>query len=147
MAYKPADVCQVLRLLCGGHASGGGSHFAPADRTTIRLVERCRSVPWLGYAPDLDHDHDHDGGSVATAANEEGQLDSSSPIHARGDGYAAVAQRSLGMSVENGGESVLSVLAVAAHTERPGIITPSLGLGGGAGEGSGGGRAGGDRLV
>lgn len=41
--YKREEITKVLSLL-GGSAN---AHFAPADDTTIRLVERVAQVPWL----------------------------------------------------------------------------------------------------
>jgi hypothetical protein len=108
MAYKRAEILQVLDVVAGGGiapatvaASGSPHvHFAPADETTVRLAERCRRVEWVA------------GGAEA------------------GSGMRGVARRSIGMSNDEGGESSLSVMAVAQHTEKPGVITPSRGLGG-----------------
>lgn len=41
--YKRNEILKVLGLL-GGSAN---AHFAPADETTVRLVERVAQVPWL----------------------------------------------------------------------------------------------------
>jgi len=41
-----------------------------------------------------------------------------------GEGSKEVARRTLGMNLADGG-SALSVAAVAEHTEKPGILTPS----------------------
>lgn len=41
--YKRNEILKVLSLL-GGSAN---AHFAPADETTVRLVERVAQVPWL----------------------------------------------------------------------------------------------------
>jgi hypothetical protein len=104
MSYKKPEVRQVLSVLSGGSSSS--QHFAPADETTLRLVDRCRSVAWLQSPEDV------------AAAEADGSDGSPTRTRGSGDGYSEVVRRSLGMSVENGGESVLSVLAVAAHTER-----------------------------
>jgi hypothetical protein len=124
MAYKRVEVGQVLKIVAGsagvdgtgpqgsGKDEGEGEedrlessatwHFAPVDETTIRLAERCRSVPWL----------------------EDVEM----KARARESGGAEVARRSLGMSVQGGGESAESVLVVAHQTEKPGVKTPSRGL-------------------
>jgi hypothetical protein len=47
--YKRDEVLKVLSLL-GGSAN---AHFAPADETTIRLVERVAQVPWLSGEEDI----------------------------------------------------------------------------------------------
>jgi Protein of unknown function (DUF2013) len=100
MAYKRQEILAVLQVL-GGGVPGSHFHFAPVDETTVRLVERCRNVAWLA---------DEDGHQVV------------------GNGHVEVARRTLGMSVEEGGQSTLSVMEVATHTERPGVVTPSRGL-------------------
>ncbi|RYP64412.1 hypothetical protein DL769_006693 [Monosporascus sp. CRB-8-3] len=41
--YKKEEVQKVLALLAGS----GNVHFAPADETTLRLVDRVSKVPWL----------------------------------------------------------------------------------------------------
>jgi hypothetical protein len=41
--YKRNEIIKVLSML-GGSAN---AHFAPADETTVRLVERVAQVPWL----------------------------------------------------------------------------------------------------
>jgi hypothetical protein len=107
MNYKRIEIQQVLRVLSGE----GAQHFAPADATTVRLVQRCKSVSWLKE----DSSSEEENGSPTLERNE-------------GDGRKEVAMRNLGMGLQSAGESALSVLAVAAHTEKPGILTPSLGL-------------------
>jgi hypothetical protein len=47
--YKRDEILKVLSLL-GGSAN---AHFAPADETTIRLVERVAQVPWLSGEEDI----------------------------------------------------------------------------------------------
>ncbi|XP_044715503.1 LDB17 protein [Hirsutella rhossiliensis] len=41
--YKRDEVLRVLRILRGSH----NAHFAPADETTLRLVDRVAKVQWL----------------------------------------------------------------------------------------------------
>jgi hypothetical protein len=41
--YKAPEITRVLSML----ANTKSSHFLPADPTTVRLVERCFTVPWL----------------------------------------------------------------------------------------------------
>lgn len=41
--YKKDEILRLLSLLGGS----GSAHFAPADGTTMRLVERVAQVPWL----------------------------------------------------------------------------------------------------
>lgn len=87
----------MLRLL----NSVSSGHFAPADETTIRLVNRCLSVSWLCVEADKTAPTDGAAGNV-------------------------VAKRMLGMGLEGARASSLSVLEVAAHKEKPGVLTPSV---------------------
>lgn len=114
--YKAPEIRAVLRVLSGE----GGLHFAPADPTTVRLVQRCRSVAWLK----------EDGEA------EESASGAVTPVDGAGKGLKEVARRSLGMGLSDAGESALSVVAVAAHTEKPGVLTPSLGMQGGGANGA-----------
>jgi len=41
--YKRDEIVNVLSIL----GSSANAHFAPADETTVRLVERVATVPWL----------------------------------------------------------------------------------------------------
>jgi hypothetical protein len=41
--YKRDEILRVLRILVGS----GSAHFAPADETTLRLVDRVSKVSWL----------------------------------------------------------------------------------------------------
>jgi hypothetical protein len=41
--YKRDEILKVLRILAGT----GNAHFAPADETTVRLVERVAKIDWL----------------------------------------------------------------------------------------------------
>jgi hypothetical protein len=112
--YKRNDICQILNLLIAS-----GNHFAPVDETTKRLVQRCTAVPWL-KPPTI----------TRTDTNETNGSDSGvqSPVEsAVGDGQKEIARRMLGMSVEGGEASATSVLEVASHTEKPGVLTPSRG--------------------
>jgi len=85
--YKRDEIIKVLHILGGA----GNVHFAPADETTLRLVDRVSQVKWL--------------------------VDS---------GGGELAQRLLGMSLSRPHTvSNISVVDVAAVTEKPGVKTPS----------------------
>ncbi|KAK8069223.1 phospholipid:diacylglycerol acyltransferase [Apiospora phragmitis] len=85
--YKEDHIVKVLRIMAGS----GNAHFAPADETTLRLVDRVKKVSWL---PD--------------------------------DSAGEVANRLLGISLESqDAGSKISVVDVAAVTEKPGVQTPS----------------------
>ncbi|KAK2610321.1 hypothetical protein N8I77_003764 [Diaporthe amygdali] len=46
--YKREEILKVLSILSGE----GNLHFAPADETTLRLVDRVSKVKWLGESPE-----------------------------------------------------------------------------------------------
>lgn len=107
--YKRGELLRLLHLLVTS-----GNHFAPVDETTVRLVNRCTSVPWL---------------QPPAAATEHGTVNGRSTPHSPVDhvsnGQKEYARRALGMTVQGGGESSTSVLEVARHTAEPGVQTPS----------------------
>ena len=88
---------ELRKLLCMMTSSvGAGLHFGAVDETTKRLVARCLQVPWL-------------------AENvEQPEKDPPAP-----DRFLAI-----GINVK-AGLSNLSMVEVAALTERPGVKTPS----------------------
>jgi hypothetical protein len=148
MAYKKEDICAVLGVVAGDTGFAADTHFAPADETTRRLVDRVRSVEWLEYK------HKEDESSQESPKTDENRMSTSptelkpkkkrgpppKPPPARGSarlgrivsqngaGNAETARRSLGMSVEDGGISSLSIAEVAKQTSEPGVMTPSRGL-------------------
>ncbi|KAH8891669.1 hypothetical protein GQ53DRAFT_823671 [Thozetella sp. PMI_491] len=88
--YKKEEVVKVLKLLGGS----GNIHFAPADETTVRLVERVSKVRWLS---------------------------DDQPLPEAGE----VARKLLGISLSGAqSASTISVVDVAAVTEKPGVKTP-----------------------
>ncbi|KAF1920674.1 hypothetical protein BDU57DRAFT_21835 [Ampelomyces quisqualis] len=104
--YKREELLRLLRLLVTS-----GTHFAPVDETTQRLVSRCTSVQWLQPT--------ENGGSPANGCSS-----TIFPVDAVVYGQKELARRALGMSLD-GGESSTSVLEIATHTEKPGVQTPS----------------------
>lgn len=92
--YKKDEILRVIRILRGSQ----NAHFAPADPTTLRLVNRVAKVSWL------------------EADDEEYEA----------SGQAEVARKLLGMSVSpRDSSSSVSVSDVAEVTEKPGVQTPS----------------------
>jgi hypothetical protein len=89
--YKREEILKVLRILSGA----GNAHFAPADETTVRLIDRVAKVDWLAQ--------DDEDSEIA-----EGE----------------VARKLLGISLSPT-ESASSVSVVAGVTEKPGVKTPS----------------------
>ncbi|KAI6300234.1 hypothetical protein MCOR33_004026 [Pyricularia grisea] len=94
--YKREELIRVVRILGGAE----NAHFAPADDTTLRLVDRVSKVKWLGLEPK--------------------EL---SPV---GSGESEVARKLIGISLSESqiGSSV-SVSDVAAVMEKPSVQTPS----------------------
>lgn len=119
--YKRQEVLKLLSLLTNMN-SAGSMHFAPVDSTTVRLVHRCTSVPWL--EEELEKVAD-----PAPSRKDSETGSDRSPDTPIGDGVKdaqkELARRMLGMHVKDAGESSLSVIAVAAHQEKPGVLTPS----------------------
>jgi len=111
MGYKRPEINQVLQMLSG---EVQGPHFAPVDPTTVRLVDRCRSVDWL-------KDADEEPG---TPTPEPGikREDSSKSLE---DAQKNLARRMMGMTVQDAGGSAVSMDAVARHHVEPGLHTPS----------------------
>jgi hypothetical protein len=128
MSYKAREILAVMRVLEGNSASSS-FHFAPADPTTVRLVQRCRTVSWLEEY-DRQERQDRNGETSPSSENEGSPTSHRRVDSARksGDGTKEVANKLLGMSLSQEGESALSVAAVAEHMEKPGVITPSMGL-------------------
>lgn len=92
--YKQDEVLRVLKILRGSH----NAHFAPADETTLRLVDRVTKVQWLE--------------EVTEEKESLGQTD--------------VARKFLGISLSPSQyASSISVGDVAGVKERPGVQTPS----------------------
>ncbi|KAF2760864.1 hypothetical protein EJ05DRAFT_449090 [Pseudovirgaria hyperparasitica] len=124
--YKRAEVLKMLSLL-----ADSGTHFAPVDETTMRLVTRCTSVPWLVPKTPLNyHDDDNDSPTTPQATEGADEPSSSPEKGAAGAGQRELARRMLGMSVKGEGasESTLSVVQVAEHMAKPGEVTPSRGF-------------------
>ena len=95
--YKRDEIQKALRILVGG-----GTHFAPTDETTLRLVDRVSNVEWLREAAE--------NGSPSPESSPERK---SRP-------------KFLGISLPDSQRaSSVSVVDVAAVTEKPGIKTPS----------------------
>lgn len=90
--YKHDEVLRLITILRGSH----NAHFAPADETTVRLVDRVAKVDWL---KEMDDD---------------------------ASGQAETARKLLGISLsQSQGASSVSVLDVAGVKEKPGVQTPS----------------------
>ncbi|KJZ72395.1 hypothetical protein HIM_08198 [Hirsutella minnesotensis 3608] len=93
--YKRDEVLRVLKILRGSH----NAHFAPADETSLRLVDRVARVKWLDSSPSEDRES---------------------------SGQAEVARKMLGISLSPPQyASSVSVVDVAGVMERPGVQTPS----------------------
>jgi hypothetical protein len=75
-----------------------------------------------GEADPSTHDKENEsGGSPASHKRVDSARKS-------GEGTKEVAAKLLGMTLSQGGDSALSVAAVAEQMEKPGVITPSMGL-------------------
>lgn len=104
--YKPEELRKLLYLL----VNSSSVHFAPADETVTRLVQRCRSVDWL---------------KDPTVIITEPDADECRPSTASPPTDNAVAKKLLGMNLSEAGESSLSVLEVTAKVEKEKPIVPA----------------------
>jgi hypothetical protein len=89
--YKREEILKVLKILGGS----GNAHFAPADDTTVRLIERVSKVKWLAEA------------DAPPSENE---------IARKFLGISLSHSQTA---------SAISVIDVAAVMEKPGVKTPS----------------------
>ncbi|KAM3418144.1 hypothetical protein BST61_g6348 [Cercospora zeina] len=99
--YKRGEVRRLLHLLI----DRTGAHFAPVDETVIRLVMRIKQIDWIREEAD----------EMGEAADEklaevEATHQSKDSVSSNG-GDEAVAKKLLGMSLNEAGESSLSVSA------------------------------------
>lgn len=129
------------------------AHFEEVDETTKRLVLRCSNVEWLqdsesesrDSSPELKDGADNSQPTVNTAdgAGEEdetsttttpispdtpslpGRVTKRRPSRATSTLDPKEAHESLGMGLETARSSSVSVLEVASHKEKPGVMTPS----------------------
>ncbi|CAM1503682.1 Fc.00g012730.m01.CDS01 [Cosmosporella sp. VM-42] len=104
--YKQDDILRVLAILRGSQ----NAHFAPADETTLRLVDRVSKVSWVEAA------------DYTTEENNNKE-----PDHNRGgSGEAEIARKFIGISLSRSEtSSSISVGDIAAVMEKPGVHTPS----------------------
>jgi len=102
--YKRAEVRRLFHLL----VTRSSAHFAPVDQTVIRLVIRCKQIEWIREEGD-EQDEEFER-TLADAAPKE----------------TDVAKKMLGMSLDEGGESTLTVHDVSAKItkERPSVPAP-----------------------
>ena len=102
--YKREEVRKLLHLL----VNRSSAHFAPVDETVLRLVIRCKQIEWLKEEGDeQDQEIERKLAEMAPKDTE-------------------VAKKLLGMSLEEAGESSLSVLEVSAKVtkEKPTVPAP-----------------------
>lgn len=102
--YKREEVRKLLYLL----VNRSSAHFAPVDETVLRLVIRCKQVEWLR------EDGDEQDQEIERQLAEVAAKDSD------------VAKKLLGMSLDDGGVSSLSVHEVSAKVtkEKPSVPAP-----------------------
>ncbi|KAJ2896292.1 Protein dip1 [Zalerion maritima] len=98
--HKKGEIQRLISILGGS----GNAHFAPADETTLRLVDRVTKVKWL------------------SPEKKEGEDVTPSPTEV----LPSVSQRFLGISLsESQAASSASIVDVVAVREKPGVKTPS----------------------
>lgn len=104
--YKRDELRKTLFLLI----NRSSAHFAPVDETVIRLVLRCKQIDWLRSESD-DDEADQD---------LERKLAEVTPKD------TSLTNRTLGMSLDEGAVSSLSVVDVSAKVtkEKPAVPAP-----------------------
>ncbi|PLB34517.1 DUF2013 domain-containing protein [Aspergillus candidus] len=149
--YKRDELHRMLSILVRGQLPTTAGevdhekimHFDEVDETTRRLVARCATVDWLRETDEAQKQAAQRKDSVPdtseigtplepsqTYSSSGSSSDAQSPTrpNALSTPYAerkpSQAQR-LGMQLEQGSSSSLSVQEVATQHEKPGIITPS----------------------
>ena len=102
--YKREELRRMLHLL----VNRSSAHFAPVDETVIRLVIRCKQIDWLREESD-DQDPEIE--------RKLAEVTPTSPM---------VAQKMLGMSLDEGAVRTLSVVEVSAKVtkEKPAVPAP-----------------------
>lgn len=102
--YKREEVRKLLYLL----VNRSTAHFAPVDETVIRLVIRCKQIEWLR------EEGDEQDQEIQRKLSEVAPKESD------------VAKKLLGMSLDEAGESSLSVTEVSAKVtkEKPMVPAP-----------------------
>lgn len=143
--YKRDEIRKLLLVLGGGHVLDPNDsqeglhhwgHFDDIDETTKRLVKRCEGVTWL-------IDPDTEPPMTAESPVDDGASDLSSPtsptkshppalplprkLKKRNSSKASTLTigQYLTPQLEGARHSSLSMMEVAAQTEKPGVITPS----------------------
>lgn len=149
--YKRDELHRMLSILVRGQLPTTAGevdhekimHFDEVDETTRRLVARCATVDWLRETDEVQKQEPPRKDSIPdtaeigtplepsqTYSSSGSSSDARSPTRPNGPStpYAerkpSQAQR-LGMQLEQGSSSSLSVQEVATQHEKPGIITPS----------------------
>jgi len=110
--YKRNEV----RRLCYILVNRSGAHFAPVDETVIRLVIRCKQVEWIR------EEGDEQDQEIEQKLKQAGSGSGAVPPDDK-----EVAKKLLGMSIDDGGDSSLSVDEVSAKVvakEKPTVPAP-----------------------
>ncbi|KOS17562.1 Protein dip1 [Escovopsis weberi] len=127
--YKKNEVLRLIWVLRGSQ----NAHFAPADETTLRLVDRIAKVPWL-EEEDEEGDEEERGKEEGGKEKEDQGAEEEDGDRAltRGDSHeealrqTALAQKLLGLCLSaSDTASTISVDNVAVVREKPGVKTPS----------------------
>jgi Protein of unknown function (DUF2013) len=140
--YKREEIRKMLSVLARGQAVGPDAsmsmswgHFEEVDDTTRRLVDRCQRVEWL-VDPEDDtlvqiespvDERSEPGSPISPIKSKPPALPAPRKLTKRKTSGTS-AQRMgtyLRPQMEGARKSSLSMMAVAAQKERPGVITPS----------------------
>ncbi|KEF62648.1 uncharacterized protein A1O9_00621 [Exophiala aquamarina CBS 119918] len=143
--YKRDEIRKLLLVLGGGHLADASDsqnglhhwgHFEAVDETTKRLVKRCEGVSWL-IDPRTDRPDQVESPTAETNSNPTSpispvrsippELPAPRKLKKRNSSKASTLTigQYLTPQLEGARHSSLSMMEVAAQTEKPGVITPS----------------------
>ena len=143
--YKREEIRKLLAVLVrgqitetepGGSTSGHWQYFEDVDETTSRLVHRCQKVTWLadpeaGKVIQPDSPTSDEPPASPTSPSRVGDVRPAVPaprklVKRNSSKLSTLSIASyLTPQLESAQSSTLSVLEIAAHREKPGVITPS----------------------
>ena len=143
--YKREEIRKLLLVLGGGHITDRNGpqegphlwgHFEAVDETTKRLVKRCEGVSWL-TDPEIEPPFqvespiDDVASDLSSPTSPSKALPPALPAPRKlkkrnsTKGSVLTISQFLTPQLEGARQSSLSMMAVAAQTEKPGVITPS----------------------
>lgn len=143
--YKRDEIRKLLLVLGGGHFTDQNDaqeglrhwgHFDDIDETTKRLVKRCEGVSWLSDPEteppmQVDSPVDDVASDLSSPTSPSKSIPPAlpAPRKLKKRNSTKTSMLTIGQyltpQLEGARQSSLSMMEVAAQTEKPGVITPS----------------------